>query len=44
MWSLPAWSVVSAASKYLTVSTVNEAEYKGMLLGFELLDSLEDGG
>ena len=41
VWSLPAWSVVSAASKHLTVSTVNEAEYEGMLLGFEVLDSLE---
>ena len=41
VWSLPAWSVVSAASKHLTTSTVNEAEYEGMLLGFELLDSLE---
>ena len=41
MWSLPAWSVVSAALKHLTVSMVNEAEYEGMLLGFELLDSLK---
>ena len=32
---------MSAASKYLKVSTVNEAEYEGMLLGFELLDPLE---
>ena len=41
VWSLPTWSIVSAASKYLKVSTVNEAEYEGMLLGFELLDPLE---
>ena len=41
VWSLSTWSIVSAASKYLKVSTVNEAEYEGMLLGFELLDPLE---
>ena len=41
VWSLPTWSIVSAASKYLNASTVNEAEYKGMLLGFELLEPLE---
>ena len=41
VWSLSTWSVVSAALKYHKVSTVNEAEYEGMLLGFELLDPLE---
>uniref|UniRef100_A0AAV1TLR7 Reverse transcriptase RNase H-like domain-containing protein n=1 Tax=Peronospora matthiolae TaxID=2874970 RepID=A0AAV1TLR7_9STRA len=40
-WSLPTWLVVSAASKYLKESTVNEAEYEGMLLGFEFLERLE---
>ncbi|CAI5711492.1 unnamed protein product [Peronospora effusa] len=32
---------VKAASKYLDKSTVNEAEYEGMLLGFNLLESME---
>ena len=41
VWSLPTWSIVSAASKYLKVSTVNEAEYEGMLMGFILPDPLE---
>ncbi|CAI5720121.1 unnamed protein product [Peronospora effusa] len=32
---------VAAASKYLDKSTVNEAEYEGMLLGFDLLEPME---
>ena len=41
VWRLPAWTIVEAAFKYLDTSTENEAEYKGMLLGFNLLDPLE---
>ncbi|CAI5701230.1 unnamed protein product [Peronospora effusa] len=41
VWRLPAWTIVAAASKYFDKSTVNEAEYEGMLLGFDLLDPME---
>ena len=34
VWGLPGWTVVAAASKYLTEATVNEAEYEGLLLCF----------
>ena len=37
VWKLPEWTILEAASKYATDLTVNEAEYNGMLLGFELL-------
>ena len=43
VWRLPTWTIVKAASKYLATSTVNEAEYEGMLLGFDLLEPLERG-
>lgn len=33
VWELPGWKVVTAASRYLTEATVNEAEYEGLLLG-----------
>ena len=41
VWNLPGWTVVAAASKYLTEATVNEAEYEGLLLCFHLLDKLD---
>ena len=41
VWRLPAWTIVEAASKYLDTSTVNEAVYEGMMLGFNLLKPLE---
>ena len=41
VWRLPTLGIVEAASKYLATSTVNEAEYEGMLLGFDLLEPLE---
>ena len=41
VWQLPEWTVVTAASRYLTEATVNEAEYEGLLLGFLLLENLE---
>ncbi|KAE8986765.1 hypothetical protein PR001_g19397 [Phytophthora rubi] len=43
VWSLPEWTVISAASKYKTDLTVNEAEYHGMLLCFDLLSDLDRG-
>ena len=33
--------MVSAASRYFTEATVNEAEYEGLLLCFSLLDKLD---
>ncbi|KAE9096312.1 hypothetical protein PF007_g17052 [Phytophthora fragariae] len=44
VWSLPGWTVISAASKYKPDLTVNEAEYHGMLLCFDLLSDLDRGG
>ncbi|ETM48791.1 hypothetical protein L914_06727 [Phytophthora nicotianae] len=43
VWKLPEWIVVAAESKYLPDLTVNEAEYQGLLLGFDLLSSLDRG-
>ncbi|TKH92685.1 reverse transcriptase-like protein, partial [Campylobacter jejuni] len=33
LWSLPEWKVVIAANAYLSATTVNEAEYTGMMNG-----------
>ncbi|ETN14224.1 hypothetical protein PPTG_07858 [Phytophthora nicotianae INRA-310] len=43
VWKLPEWIVVAAESKYLHDLTVNEAEYQGLLLIFDLLSSLDRG-
>ncbi|GMG17642.1 unnamed protein product [Phytophthora fragariaefolia] len=37
VWSLPDWTVISGASEYKTNLTVNESEYHGLLLCFDLL-------
>ena len=37
IWKLPEWTIVAAASEFTTDLTVNEAEYRGLLLGFDLL-------
>ncbi|GMF47855.1 unnamed protein product [Phytophthora fragariaefolia] len=37
VWSLPDWAVISGASEYKANLTVNEAEYHGLLLCFDLL-------
>ncbi|CAI5722011.1 unnamed protein product [Peronospora effusa] len=39
IWKLHEWTIVAAASKYATDLTVNEAEYRGLLLGFDLLEN-----
>ncbi|CAH0480928.1 unnamed protein product [Peronospora belbahrii] len=41
VWKLTNWTIVKAASKFLVTSTVNEAVYEGMLLGFDLLEPIE---
>ncbi|OWY96381.1 LOW QUALITY PROTEIN: reverse transcriptase [Phytophthora megakarya] len=41
IWKLPNWDVVRAASGYVEGLTVNEAEYRGKLLGISLLDDLD---
>ncbi|GMF46690.1 unnamed protein product [Phytophthora fragariaefolia] len=38
LWELPEWTVVKARSGYAEGSTVNEAEYYGLLLCLELLE------
>ncbi|KAE8887576.1 hypothetical protein PF003_g28496 [Phytophthora fragariae] len=42
IWRLPDWEIVRAASGYATDLTVNEAEYRGLLLGCSLLEELDD--
>ncbi|OWZ04196.1 reverse transcriptase [Phytophthora megakarya] len=41
VWSLPGWEVVKARSGYLESLTVNEAEYNGLILGLDMLESLD---
>ncbi|ETO83121.1 hypothetical protein F444_02808 [Phytophthora nicotianae P1976] len=41
VWKLPEWIVIAAEPKYLPDLMVNEAEYQGLLLGFDLLSSLD---
>ncbi|POM66018.1 LOW QUALITY PROTEIN: Reverse transcriptase [Phytophthora palmivora] len=43
VWSLPEWTVISAASKYQLDITVNEAEYHGLLLCLDLLSDMDRG-
>ncbi|KAE8887293.1 hypothetical protein PF010_g15615 [Phytophthora fragariae] len=42
IWQLPNWEIVRAASGYEADLTVNEAEYRGLLLGCSLLKELDD--
>ena len=37
IWKLPEWNIVTAEAEYETGLTVNEAEYRGLLQGFDLL-------
>ena len=41
VWRIPVGTTVEAASKYIDTSTVNEAEYEGTLLGFNLLKAVK---
>ena len=43
IWKLPEWTIVAAASEYATDLTVNEAEYRGLLLSFDLLADQDRG-
>ncbi|POM72893.1 Reverse transcriptase [Phytophthora palmivora] len=43
VWSLPEWTVISAASEYKLDLTVNEAEYHGLLLCLDLLSDMDRG-
>ena len=37
IWELPGWKIVAAASEYTSDLTVNKAEYRGLILGLDLL-------
>ena len=37
IWKLPEWTIVADAFEYTPDLTVNEAEYRGLLLSFDLL-------
>ena len=37
VWKIPEWKIVTAAAEYATDLTVNEAEYRVLLLGFDIL-------
>ena len=43
IWKLPEWNIVTAAAEYATDLIVNEAEYGGLLLGFDLLADQKRG-
>ena len=43
VWKLPEWTILSAVSEYAADLTVNAAEYRGMLLGLDLLDGQTRG-
>ncbi|OWZ11416.1 reverse transcriptase [Phytophthora megakarya] len=43
VWKLPEWTVAEAMSVYMLDLTVNEAEYRGLILGFDLLSTLDRG-
>ena len=43
VWKLPEWTSVTSASKYAMNLTVNAPEYRGLLLGFDLLDKHNGG-
>ncbi|POM72873.1 LOW QUALITY PROTEIN: Reverse transcriptase [Phytophthora palmivora] len=41
LWKLPEWTVIQARSAYAEDLTVNEAEYHGLLLCLDLLNTVE---
>ncbi|OWZ14139.1 reverse transcriptase [Phytophthora megakarya] len=41
VWKLSEWTVVEAMSEYMPDLTVNEAEYRGLILCFDLLSTLD---
>ena len=43
VWKIPEWEIVNVAAEYATDLTVNDAEYRGLLLGFDLLDDQARG-
>ncbi|POM79801.1 Reverse transcriptase, partial [Phytophthora palmivora] len=43
IWKLPEWSILEAMSDYSEDLTVNEAEYRGLLLCFDLLSARDRG-
>ena len=43
LWKLPEWTILVAESRFVTDLTVNEAEYNGLLLCFELLTNMDRG-
>ncbi|GMF41751.1 unnamed protein product [Phytophthora fragariaefolia] len=43
VWRLSGWEILAAASDYAPDLTVNEAEYHGLLLSFDLLKKLDRG-
>ena len=43
IWKLPEWNIGTAAAEYATDLIVNEAEYGGLLLGFDLLADQKRG-
>ncbi|POM63766.1 LOW QUALITY PROTEIN: Reverse transcriptase [Phytophthora palmivora] len=41
LWKLPEWTVIQARSAYAEDLTVNEAEYHGLLLCLDLLNTVD---
>ena len=43
VWELLEWTIIAAASEYAADLTVNAAEYRGLLLSFDLLEGQSRG-
>ncbi|OWZ00441.1 reverse transcriptase, partial [Phytophthora megakarya] len=43
LWKLPEWTILEAMSEHMPDLTVNEAEYRGLLLCFDLLSTQSKG-
>ena len=43
IWKLPEWKIIAAASEYAADLTVNVADYRGLLLSFDLLNGQTRG-
>ncbi|OWY96863.1 reverse transcriptase, partial [Phytophthora megakarya] len=43
LWKLPEWTILEAMSEHMPNLTVNEAEYRGLLLCFDLLSTQARG-
>ena len=43
IWNIPEWKILAAAAEYAADLILNEAEYRRLLLGFDLLADQKRG-